>query len=845
MRHKGNFWLLGLIAALTALAVTVVWPDKPDRYLPSFVPWPSGNGLHVGTLDRDAMRLGLDLKGGTYVLLEGDASALPPDTEIATAMDGAKRIIENRVNAFGVSETEIQRENVNRLSVQLPGINPEEALNLIGKTATLEFREPTLDSQGNLLCRDATGTQFPVPATGGGGFIKDPTTGRALCTDATGRVGEPVLTPATCKGDCDAELRGMPLTGSLLKPSSQVQQDQGGGFSVTLEFNGTGGRIFRDVSGRLVGYQLAIYLDDELIAFPVVQQQLNQTSVITGLDRNEAKSLQVQLNSGALPIPMRVVQQNEVDATLGDDTVRHSVQAGLIGVLAVMAFMILYYRLPGAVASLALFVYASVVLMVLKVGVPVMAPQGFTITLAGIAAFVLSVGMAVDANILVFERMKEEMRAGRSLPAAIEAGFDRAWPSIRDSNAATIISGLILWWFGDQFNAALVIGFAKVLIVGVVISIFSAIFVTRSLLRLLVSTPFVRSRWFFTMDQITPTPAVTSAEQRPAWALDFVRKRGFYYVLSILVLVPGIISLLVPPSLKPGIEFSAGTTMTVQFDDKSVHPEDVRSALGNLGQPQARVQKTNDGEFILRMGELAGASNIPPVGPSPPSERNVIQNGLEQRFGEMRVASFNSVSSIVSRSIARNATIAVAAASLAILLYITYSFRNLPKAYRFGIAAVAAALHDAIFILGAFSIFGKLFNIEINTMFITGLLTIIGFSVHDTIVVFDRIRENMTRNPGVPFDEVVNSSLTETVGRSINTSVTLLFTVVALILLAGATIESFLLVLLIGVIAGTYSSVFIASQILVSWEDGDFLSLWRRFFPRRRAQAPALEPEST
>src|SRR5581483_9148460 len=155
----------------------------------------------------------------------------------------------------------------------------------------------------------------------------------------------------------------------------------------------------------------------------------------------------------------------------------------LIGILAVMAFMILYYRLPGVVASLALFVYASVVLMILKVGVPVMAPQGFTITLAGIAAFVLSVGMAVDANILVFERMKEELRAGRSLPLAIEAGFDRAWPSIRDSSASTVISGMILWWFGDQFNAALVIGFAKVLLVGVVISMFSAILVTRSLLR--------------------------------------------------------------------------------------------------------------------------------------------------------------------------------------------------------------------------------------------------------------------------------------------------------------------------------------------------------------------------
>ncbi|HZP26714.1 MAG TPA: protein translocase subunit SecD, partial [Dehalococcoidia bacterium] len=431
MRRRVNLWVLAFIALLTAFSVAVVWPDKPDRYLPSFIPWPSGSGLHVGGLERHGMRLGLDLKGGTYVLLEADAAALPPDVSIDTAMEGAKRIIENRVNAFGVSETEIQRENVNRLSVQLPGISPEQALNLIGKTAVLEFWEPVLDQQGNILCTGADGKQFSVQGTGGGAITKDPATGQASCRDpATGAPGTPVLTPATCKGaDCDPTIKGIPLTGSLLKPSSQVEQTQGGGFQVTLEFNSTGGQIFRDVTGRLVGYQVLITLDNELITFPTVQQQLSQNAVITGLDRNEAKTLQVQLNSGALPVAMQVVQQNEVDATLGDDTVRHAVQAGLIGILAVMAFMILYYRLPGVVASLALFVYASVVLMILKVGVPVMAPQGFTITLAGIAAFVLSVGMAVDANILVFERMKEELRAGRSLPLAIEAGFDRAWPS--------------------------------------------------------------------------------------------------------------------------------------------------------------------------------------------------------------------------------------------------------------------------------------------------------------------------------------------------------------------------------------------------------------------------------
>ncbi|HXG35956.1 MAG TPA: protein translocase subunit SecD [Dehalococcoidia bacterium] len=832
MRRRANLWLLAFIVALTAFTVAVVWPDDPDRYLPDFVPWPSGQGLQVGDLDREAMRLGLDLKGGTYVLLEADTAQLPPDRDVDEALEGAKRVIENRVNAFGVAETEIQREGSNRLSVQLPGINPEQARELIGKTAVLEFREPVLDSQGNVLCQAEDGTRFSVPSFVGGAIIVDDQTGAALCADpSSGLSGVAVLEPATCKRTCREGITGIPLTGSLLRPNSEVQLDQQGNYAVSLEFNRLGGEIFSDVTGRLVGYQIAIFLDDEIIAAPTVQQQLSQESQITGLSLDEARTLRVQLNSGALPVPMRVIQQTEVDATLGDDTVRASVHAGLIGILAVMGFMVLYYRLPGLLAALALFVYSSLVLFILKVGLPILAPEGFTITLAGIAAFVLSVGMAVDANILVFERMKEELRSGRSLPIAIEAGFQRAWPSIRDSNASTIISALILWWFGEQFNAPLVIGFAKVLLVGVVISMFSAIIVTRTFLRLLVGAPFTGNRWLFGLGT-----HARGTEARP-FLPDFVRRRGFYYLLSLLVLLPGIISLSVPPTLKPGIEFSSGTTFTIEFDDKSLETEDLRSALNDLGQPQARVQKTGDGEFILRMGELEGAANIPPVGPSPPSERDTIENGLRQRFGDMRVTNFNTVSGIVSRSIARDAAIAVIAASLAIVLYITYSFRNVPKAHRYGVAAIIATLHDAVFILGAFSIFGKVFDMEINTMFITGVLTIIGFSVHDTIVVFDRIRENVARNPGVAFDEVVNASLTETLGRSLNTSATLLFTIVALLLLGGAAIESFLLVLLIGVIAGTYSSIFVASQVLVSWEDGDLSRIWCRFLPRRLAPA--------
>jgi len=271
--------------------------------------------------------------------------------------------------------------------------------------------------------------------------------------------------------------------------------------------------------------------------------------------------------------------------------------------------------------------------------------------------------------------------------------------------------------------------------------------------------------------------------------------------------------------------------MTVRFEE-SVAAEDLRSALADIGHSEARVQRTSEGDFIIRMGELEAMADVPPVGPAMPSEREAIERGLKDRFGALTVRDFASVSEIVSREIARDAAIAVLAAAGGILLYISWAFRNLPKPWRYGACAIMAVLHDTLVVVGAFSILGKVFGMEINTMFITGLLTIIGFSVHDTIVVFDRIRENVTRNPGVELPEIVNASLTETLARSLNTSLTLVLTIGALLLLGGVTIQSFLLVLLIGVVSGTYSSIFVAAQLLVSWEQGDVPRIFQRLIPR-------------
>jgi SecD/SecF fusion protein len=626
----------------------------------------------------------------------------------------------------------------------------------------------------------------------------------------------------------------IPLTGAQVREAA-ANVYPGQGNVVELTFNGEGAQLFEQITTRLVNYPVGIFLDEDQLTAPTVQQPItNGTSIITGFETlDEAKDVAKLINAGALPVPLTTIQSTEVDATLGDKTLVRGVQAGIIGILAVMAFMVMYYRMPGVLASMALFTYIVVVMMIFKLG-PLFGPV--TITLAGIAGFVLSVGMAVDANILVFERMKEELRAGRNLSTAVEHGFDRAWSSIRDSNVATLITCAILFWFGDQFNAALVKGFSITLALGVLVSMFSAIVVTRTLLRAVVETPLARWSWGWGAD-VRPGGAI-GAQRRQL--MDFVKRRWMYFGISAAILVPGLIALIIPPGLQGGIEFNSGATWTLDFQDESLTADDVSEALTDIDSryESVRVQKTVEGYFIVRTDAL-DTPPAPPVGTPPPSDRDSLEAGLEERLGPFDTLNFNQVSEIVSSEIVRNAAIAIIFAAAAILVYITWSFRNVPKSYRYGIAAVVAALHDAVFVIGAFAIFGALFDTEVDSLFITGLLTVIGFSVHDTIVVFDRIRENVATNPGVAFDEIVNASLTETLARSINTSVSVILAVVALLLLGSGQIDTLLIALLLGIVAGTYSSIFIASQILVAWEDGDFAAIWHRIVPRREEEEPA------
>jgi len=467
----------------------------------AWVAWPNNPGIHILGFNRDIeLRQGLDLQGGMQVLLEADVPASQQVTR--DQIDAARGIVENRVNGLGVTEPNVQVVGDRRILVELPGIkDPDEAVAAFKGTGLLEF----IDTNGVYLKPGTeVKTTFGQPGAAQTGATPSATASPAAPT-ATAPTPTPTAlsatptaagTPAAAAGsNPQAQGTATPaaqptatpqsetvyktvLTGKDLKNAGVQINPQTQEPNVTFEFNSDAAKTFADFTSANVGKYLAIVLDKKVISCPVINTAIPEGSgYIEGkFTLAEAKGLAVQLKYGALPIPLKVIERRTVGPTLGQDSVARSLRAGIIGLIIVLLFMLIYYRLPGLLADLALLTYAVVTIAIFKL-VPV------TLTLPGITGFLLSVGMAVDANILIFERMKEELRHGKSLAAAVEAGFDRAWTSIRDSNLSTLINCVILFWFGSQYGASAVKGFAVTLFLGVVVSMFTAITVTRTFMR--------------------------------------------------------------------------------------------------------------------------------------------------------------------------------------------------------------------------------------------------------------------------------------------------------------------------------------------------------------------------
>ena len=448
-------WLLVSIIVLIIITIWIVWPTNP--------------GIHLGSINKDIQtKLGLDLVGGVQALLEAD---LPTGTKVdPEALSTARTIVENRVNGLGVNEAVVQQAGNNRILVELPGeTDPAKALAALQQTGLLEFVDFSKITQTEIAALQIPNTVIKTDFVGGTTTSTSPTP----TTSAT----SPVTSTAVTKPE---QIFHTVMTGAELS-SVAVQTTATGGYEVAFVLKPDGAKTFKDFTTANVGKPLAIVLDKKVISAPNIQNPITEgKGVITGnYTIDSANALAIQLKYGSLPIPLRVASSQTVGPTLGQDSLQKSLVAGVIGMLVVMLYMALYYRLPGIVADLALIVYALIAFSIFKL-IPV------TLTLPGIAGFVLSVGVAVDANVLIFERMKEELRAGRTLRQSVDLGWARAWPSIRDSNFSTLITCLILGYFGKTYGASMVLGFALTLGIGVLISMFTAIIVTRTFLHLVL-----------------------------------------------------------------------------------------------------------------------------------------------------------------------------------------------------------------------------------------------------------------------------------------------------------------------------------------------------------------------
>lgn len=652
---------------------------------------------------------------------------------------------------------------------------------------------------------------------------------------------------------------------------ADVQFDQLYQPYISIQFNDEGAKLFEKITEKNINKPLAIFVGGQLISAPTVNAKIagGKAQISGRFTVEEATTLARDLNTGAIPAPVVLSGQLTIGATLGQDALNKSLWAGLIGFILVALFMILYYRLPGLLATFALTIYSILMLFLIKIALPTFwalaiaiavfvflvmkiinsrdsGPEkaiGLTLacfilfflsfllstqvvmTLAGIAGVVLSIGMAVDANILIFERVKEELRDGRTLSAAIEIGFDRAWNSIRDSNFSSLITCGILFYFGSS----IIQGFAFNLAAGILVSMFTAITITKTFLSALINTKLAEKLWLFGIPK--------NKEKK---LLPIIGKRKINYIISGTLLVIALLGIPVF-GLKLGLDFTGGTLMEFKFKNPTTS-EQISKALTDSEKIINEKMGTNKPTTPANSGtaQLAATEDskvdlgTPHIVPSEQgfivktrhvstTAHDLLLPELKKHLGEFEETRFSTVGPTVGESLRYKAILAVIAASIMIILYIAFAFRRVPKhigAWRFGTSAIVALLHDLGIMLGVYVYLGAFFGVEIDALFITAMLTILGFSVHDTIVVFDRIREKLKyQKRDETFAEITNQAVNETITRSINTSFSVFLTLMALAIFGSESIRFFVISLIVGIVAGTYSSIFVASPVLVDWQE--------------------------
>jgi len=745
---------------------------------------------------------GLDLQGGTELTIEichgldnptPDCRNGPPNgATLQQAQQATIPIIDLRVNSLGVSEASVQAQGDDQILVQLPGVSLQQAVQTIGTTSRLYFATPVPGAP-----------TIPPSAT--------------LISDQQGhydtaQFGNTLDYPTGYHWKIDNSLDATDVNSATVGTDANT-----GAITVNINFNQAGANEWSKITTAAYNQyltnttnppptsQIAIFLDNDVLTAPVVTGggQSNQTQITGNFTSDSATQLASLISAGALPAEITTVASTSVSATLGQQSVTLSLVAGAIGLLIVVIFMIGYYRFPGLLATVALLVYAAIVLALFKL-IPV------TLSLAGLAGFVLSVGMAVDANVLIFERTRDELRHGRSVPLAVETGFRRAFPAIRDSNISTLITCGILAIFGTD----VIRGFAITLAIGVIVSFFTAITITRSLFAWVLTWRIGRDPRLYTEIH------EEFAEAPPRGRFDIVKNRNWYFLGSLAVIIPGILAILFW-GFNLGIDFKGGNVIDVGLSKPATQAQVAAVMDKDFAalRPQVQAEGTS--------GNQASHFAISTL-PSDSEQLLQIQNTLNSNFTiatnlstHQPDISVQQVGPTIAASLVTGAIIMIIVAAGAIAVYLAFAFRRQRaiSPWRFSACAFFKLLHDVFVLAGIWAILGHFTNLgQVDSLFVTAVLTSVAFSIHDTIVVFDRVRENLRVGPRLTFDQVINLSTVQTMTRSLNTSLTVVFVLLSLVIFGGDSIRGFVLALLIGIVTGTYSSIFNASTLLVAWE---------------------------
>lgn len=695
-----------------------------------FVVYTAAAGLgsdHSGSINDIA--LGLDLRGGVSITYEAQGD--PTSQE----MEDAKNKLERRVTDKS-TEAQVYMEGSNRITVDIPGAtDANTVLEELGKPGSLVF-----------------------------------------CTDSSDPEGTKVI------------------DGNQVKDAQPAMTKDNGSYNyqVSLTLTDEGREAFSKATEELASSRGRIYImyDNEVISAPSVNEHIDSAMCsITGMESYEsASSLASSIRIGALPVELKEIRSTVVGAKLGQDAVRTSLLAGVIGLILVFIFMIAYYRLPGAVASLALVMYTSLIIVLISAFKEVI-----TLTLPGIAGIILGIGMAVDANCIIFARIREEIGSGRSVQSAIEAGFSKAFSAILDGNVTTLIAAAVLWFLGS----GTVKGFAQTLALGIVVSMFTALIVTKTLMRSFYAIGLQNEKMY--------------GQTKEVKVLNFVGKRKICYIASVAVIVIGLVIAGVHGingyAFNYSLDFVGGSSTSVTFNENRTIEElekEVKPIVSEItGDNDIQMTPVADSnEVVIRTRTLTL------------EERTALYDSLAENFGvdEDQIQTEN-ISATVSSEMKSSAIIAVLVAAVFMLLYVWIRFKDLS----FGASSVVPLLHDVLVLLAFYAVL----RWSVSNTFIACMLTLVGYSINATIVVFDRIRENIQLTKE-NLAETVNRSISQTLSRSINTSLTTLIMVVVLYILGVTSIKEFALPLVVGVICGCYSSVCIAGSLwfdIKTWMD--------------------------